>query len=165
MKRRQFIKLASTASAIGLMPFELKAMLKTAAIADCGDLSNRKLVLINLAGGNDGLNTLIPINGYDMYSNLRPTLKIPNSGTNKFLNLDSTLPENQQLGLHPALSGFKSLYDNDQLRIIQSVGYPSQNKSHFASRDLYSTGNDGNSWDNGSDSGWIGRFLEKYYSG
>ncbi|CAL2089492.1 conserved protein of unknown function precursor containing a T9SS type A C-terminal secretion signal [Tenacibaculum sp. 190524A02b] len=165
MKRRQFIKLASTASAIGLMPFELKAMLKTAAIADCGDLSNRKLVLINLAGGNDGLNTLIPINGYDMYANLRPTLKIPNSGTNKFLNLDSTLPENQQLGLHPALSGFKSLYDNDQLRIIQSVGYPSQNKSHFASRDLYSTGNDGNSWDNGSDSGWIGRFLEKYYSG
>ncbi|CAM1372904.1 DUF1501 domain-containing protein [Tenacibaculum xiamenense] len=164
MKRRSFLKLTSTVSVLGLMPFELRAMLKSNTLTDCGDLSNRKLVLINLAGGNDGLNTLIPINQYDQYVNLRPTIKIPNSGNNGFITLDSTLSENQQLGLHPALEGFKSLYDQGTLRILQSVGYPSQNKSHFASKDLYSTGNDGNSWENGNDSGWIGRFIEKYYS-
>lgn len=164
MKRRNFIKLASTASAIGLMPFELSAMLKTVDIASCGDLSNRKLVLINLSGGNDGLNTIIPINVYDQYANLRPTLKIPTFGSNSYIKLDSSLSDNQQIGLHPALTGFKSLYDQGTLRILQSIGYPSQNKSHFASRDLYSTGNDGNSWDNGTSSGWIGRFIEKHYS-
>ena len=50
------------------------------------------------------------------------------------------------------------------LRILQSVGYPSANKSHFASIDLWSTGNDGNSWNNGKDSGWMGRFMEEAYS-
>ncbi|TCP28343.1 putative secreted protein (Por secretion system target) [Tenacibaculum skagerrakense] len=164
MKRRNFIKLATTTSAIGLMPFELKAMLKTIDLdIDCGDISNRKLVLVNLVGGNDGLNTLIPINVYDTYANLRPTIRIPNSGTNGFIRLDGSLPDNQQLGLHPALTGFKSLYDQGELRILQSVGYPSQNKSHFASKDIYSTGNDGNSWNNGKDSGWIGRFMENFY--
>ena len=161
MKRRSFLKLTSTVSVLGLMPSEINAMLKTSNLGNCGNLSNRKLVLINLAGGNDGLNTLIPINQHDSYANLRPSIKIPNSGTNSFITLDNTLSENQQLGLHPALIGFKSLYDEGVLRILQSVGYPSQNKSHFASRDLYSTGNDGNSWDNGNDSGWIGRFIEK----
>ena len=130
---------------------------------DC-TISNRKLVLINLAGGNDGLNTIIPINYYDVYSNLRPSIKVPSSGVNSYINLDETLDDTQQIGLHPSLTGIKNLYDNDLLRIIQSVGYPSQNKSHFASTDIYSTANDGNSWDNGSNSGWIGRFMESYYA-
>ena len=162
MKRRNFLKLSATASAIGLLPVEMKAILKTANLSSC-DVANRKLILINLAGGNDGLNTIIPINDYDTYANLRPTLKIPNSGVNSFITLDNTLPENQLIGLHPSLTGFKDLYDQGRMRILQSVGYPSQNKSHFASTDIYSTGNDGNSWDNGNDSGWIGRFMEKYY--
>ncbi len=165
MKRRNFIKLASASTALGLMPFEINAMLKTFDLSiNCGDISNRKLVLVNLVGGNDGLNTAIPINQYDQYANLRPTIKIPSSGANGFIKLDSTLPESQQIGLHPALTGFKSLYDLGQLRILQAVGYPSQNKSHFASKDIYSTGNDGNSWKNGNNSGWIGRFMEKNYS-
>lgn len=164
MKRRNFIKLASTASAIGLFPFEINSLLKTVDVTDCGDLSNRKLVLINLAGGNDGLNTLIPINVYDDYANLRPEIKIPDTGANKYLDLDTTLGDSQLLGLHPALVDFKSIYDQGNLRILQSVGYPSQNKSHFASTDLYSTGNDGNTLSNGT-SGWIGRFMEQYYEG
>ena len=164
MKRRNFIKLATATSALGLMPFELNALLKTIDLSiDCGDISNRKLVLVNLVGGNDGLNTTIPLNNYDVYANLRPTIKIPNSGASSLIKLDKTLADDQQLGLHPALSGFKSLYDEGELRILQSVGYPSQNKSHFASKDIYSTGNDGNSWNNGKNSGWIGRFMEKYY--
>lgn len=163
MKRRNFIKLTSSASALGLFPNEITSALKVAeGFLGC-NITNRKLVLINLAGGNDGLNTVIPINNYDLYSNLRPTLRIPDSGVNSFINLDFTLSENQQLGLHPALVGLKNLYDEGILRILQSVGYPSQNKSHFTSTDIYNTGNDGNSWLNGGDSGWIGRFMESYY--
>ena len=164
MKRRNFIKLTSTASAISLLPSQVTASLNIAkSFLDC-TISNRKLVLINLAGGNDGLNTIIPINYYDIYSNLRPSIKVPSSGTSSYINLDETLGESQQIGLHPALIGIKNLYDNNSLRIIQSVGYPSQNKSHFASTDIYSSANDGNSWENGNNSGWIGRFMESYYA-
>ena len=164
MKRRNFIKLTSTASAFSLLPSQVTASLNIAkSFLEC-TISNRKLVLINLAGGNDGLNTIIPINYYDVYSNLRPSIKIPSNGVNSYINLDETLDETQQIGLHPSLTGIKNLYDNDLLRIIQSVGYPSQNKSHFASTDIYSTANDGNNWDNGSNSGWIGRFMESYYA-
>ena len=131
MKRRNFLKLSATSSAIGLLPFELNAMLKSVNISSC-DVSNRKLVLINLAGGNDGLNTIIPINEYDNYANLRPNLKISDTGVNSYITLDNSLPDNQLIGLHPALTGFKSLYDQGWMRILQSVGYPSQNKSHFA---------------------------------
>ena len=165
MKRRNFIKLASTASAIGLMPFEVNAMLKPLANLNACDFGNRKLILINLSGGNDGLNTLVPVNQYDLYSNLRPTIKLSNSGANAYIPLDTSLNDDQLLGLHPSMTGFKSLYDQGWMRVIQSVGYPSQNKSHFASKDIYMTGNDGNSMQNGNDSGWIGRFMERYYAG
>lgn len=164
MKRRNFLKLSASASVIGLTPFQLQAALKSfMPYVECQNISNRKLVLVNLAGANDGLNTAVPLNQYDIYSNLRPTIKVPITGTNKFINLDDTLPDNQKIGLNPALVGFKSLYDKGWLRIMQSVGYPSQNKSHFKSTDLYSTGNDGNSLLNGKDTGWIGRFMELYY--
>lgn len=163
MKRRSFIKLSATASAIGLLPFEMKAMLKQLSLDDC-DFSHRKLVLINLKGGNDGLNTIIPINQYDTYSALRPNIKVANSGLNSYITLDSTLAENQQVGLNPALSSFKSMYDKGWLKLIQSVGYPSHNRSHFTSKDIMSTGNDGNSWLNGTESGWVGRFMELNYA-
>ncbi|RED47597.1 DUF1501 domain-containing protein [Seonamhaeicola aphaedonensis] len=164
MKRRNFIKLSATASVIGLTPFQIQAALKTFIPFDCPDISGRKLVLVNLAGANDGLNSIVPLNQYDVYSNLRPTIKVPESGSNKYITLDSTLPENQQIGLNPALTKFKPLYDKGVLRIVQGVGYPSQNKSHFKSTDLYFTGNDGNSMLNGVDTGWMGRFMEQYYA-
>ena len=163
MKRRDFIKLSATASAIGLLPAELKAVLPNLNLDDC-DFTNRKLILINLAGGNDGLNTIIPLDQYTAYANLRPDIKVPETGLNQYIQLDSTLADDQLIGLNPALTGFKSMYDNGMMRVIQSVGYPSQNKSHFASNDLYMTGNDGNSWDNGNNSGWIGRFMENHYT-
>ena len=165
MKRREFIKLTSTASAIGLLPFEVNASMRLLnTFANC-NLSNRKIVLINLKGGNDGLNTLVPLNDYSTYISLRPDVGLP---MNQLVNFDTNLTgTNQDLGMHPALGGvssFESLYGDGMLRILQSVGYPSQNKSHFASTDLYMTGNDGNSWDNGQQSGWIGRFMEHYYA-
>ena len=163
MKRRNFIKLSATASAIGLLPFEMKAMLKQLSLDEC-DFSHRKLVLINLKGGNDGLNTIIPINQYDAYSMLRPNIRVANSGLNSYITLDSSLAENQQVGLNPALTSFKSMYDKGWLKLIQSVGYPYHNRSHFSSKDIMSTGNDGNSWLNGTESGWVGRFMELNYA-
>lgn len=163
MKRRSFIKLGATASAFALMPFDVKSMLQSVEnMAGC-DFSGRRLVLINLAGGNDGLNTVIPLNQYDLYANLRPTIKVPETGVNGLVGLDGTLPSDQLIGLNPAMIGFKNIYDQGWLRIIQSVGYPKQNKSHFASTDLIMTGNDGNSLANGNLSGWIGRFMETHY--
>ena len=163
MERRKFIKLSATASAIALTPFEMKGIMEMQEIQNC-DFTGRRLVLINLDGGNDGLNTLVPINQYDLYSNFRPTIKVPETGVNKYISLDSGLAENKQLGLHPSLHGFKNLYDSGKMRLLQSVGYPSQNKSHFASSDIYMTGNDGNGWDNGKTSGWIGRYMEQMYA-
>jgi len=165
MKRRQFIKLSSTASAIGLMPFQVNASLKLMnSFFNC-DVCNRKLVLVELAGGNDGLNTVIPISAFTDYQTLRPNIHIPSSLYLPLNQIDTSLTgTNQDIALHPALTGFQNLYAADQLRIIQSVGYPSQNKSHFASKDIYATGNDGSNWNNGSDSGWIGRYMEQAYA-
>ena len=170
MKRRSFVKLSASASALGLFPSELGAALKLANTSlDC-NVSNRKIVLIELKGGNDGLNTLIPYNDYAYYRDtLRPDIYIPVSDYSN-LAVDNTLSgTSQDLVFNPALltgdnSGFKGLYQSGMLRVLQSVGYPSQNKSHFASVDLWATGNDGNSWDNGKGSGWMGRFMEEAYS-
>ena len=172
MKRREFIKLSSTASALGLLPYEVGATLKLANTSlNCGDISNRKLVLIELKGGNDGLNTLIPYDQYGYYSQtLRPDIYIPVNNYNDQVVEASFTGTNKDLIFNPALmqgninSGFKGLYQDGTLRVLQSVGYPAANKSHFASIDLWATGNDGNSWDNGKDSGWMGRFMEEAYA-
>lgn len=165
MKRRKFIKLTSTASAAGLLPMQLNASFKFLnSITNC-DVSNRKIVLVDLAGGNDGLNTLIPLNVYSDYVNMRPTTHVASAAALNLNLIDSSLQgTNQDLALHPIMTGMFNLFDQDQLRILQSVGYDSINKSHFASIDIYNTGNDGNNWNNGNNSGWMGRFLENHYS-
>jgi uncharacterized protein (DUF1501 family) len=165
MKRRNFIKLTSTASVLSLLPTEVFALFKSAGMTTCPDSSSKKIVLIQLAGANDGLNTIVPINQYDTYATLRPNIKLNNVGmTNGIINLDSTLALTDQVGLHPSLIGFKSLYDKGFMRIIQGVGYPAQDKSHFKSTDLWLTGGDGTMANNNFDSGWTGRFLENYYT-
>jgi uncharacterized protein (DUF1501 family) len=169
MKRREFIKLSASASALGLFPSEVGAALKLANTSfDC-DVSNRKLVLIELKGGNDGLNTLIPYDNYGYYRDaLRPDIHIPITNYSDLAVDISKQGTNQDLVFNPALlngnnAGFKGLYQEGMLRMLQSVGYPSQNKSHFASIDLWATGNDGNGWQNGKTSGWMGRFMEEAY--
>ena len=164
MKRRNFIKLSSTASALSLLPTDVFALFKSAGMDTCPNINAKKIVLIQLAGANDGLNTIVPLNQYDKYASLRPNIKLSNSGTNGTINLDATLSIENQVGLHPNLSKFKSLYDSGLMRVIQGVGYPIQDKSHFKSTDLWLTGGDGTPANNTSDSGWLGRFLENYYS-
>lgn len=164
MKRRNFIKLTSSASVLSLLPTDVFALFKSAGMDTCPNINAKKIVLIQLAGANDGLNTIVPLNQYDKYASLRPNIKLSNSGANGTINLDTTLSLENQVGLHPNLSKFKSLYDSGLMRVIQGVGYPIQDKSHFKSTDLWLAGGDGTPANNTSDSGWIGRFLENYYS-
>jgi len=165
MKRRNFIRLTSTASALSLLPTDVFALFKSAGMDTCPNVNAKKIVLIQLAGANDGLNTVVPINQYDKYASLRPNIKLNNAGgANGIINLDTTLSLTDQVGLHPSLVGFKSLYDSGLMRVIQGVGYPTQDKSHFKSTDLWLTGGDGTLANNLLDSGWVGRFLENYYA-
>jgi uncharacterized protein (DUF1501 family) len=164
MKRRNFIKLTSTASALSLLPTEVFALFKSAGMTTCPNINSKKIVLIQLAGANDGINTIVPLNQYDIYANLRPTIKLNDTGLNSVINLDTTVPLQNQVGLHPSLVGFKNLYDSGLMRLIQGLGYPIQDKSHFKSTDLWLTGGDGTTANNSLDSGWVGRFLENYYA-
>jgi uncharacterized protein (DUF1501 family) len=164
MKRRSFIKLSSTASALALMPNDIFALFKSAGLSACPNVGAKKIVLVQLAGANDGLNTVVPLNQYDKYAQLRPSIKLNNVGlSNGIFNLDTTLPLQNQVGLHPVLTGFKSLYDKGFMHIVQGVGYPIQDKSHFKSTDLWLTGGDGTKNNNSLQNGWMGRFLESYY--
>lgn len=164
MKRRNFIKLSSTASVLSLLPTDVFALFKSAGMETCPNINGKKIVLVQLAGANDGLNTLVPLNQYDKYASLRPNIKLSDTGANGIINLDTTLSLTNQVGLHPSLIGFKSLYDSGFMRVIQGVGYPAQDKSHFKSTDLWLTGGDGTPANNTSQSGWVGRFLENYYT-
>jgi uncharacterized protein (DUF1501 family) len=109
---------------------------------------NKVLVLIQLNGGNDGLNTVIPISIYDKYAKARGSLAIPEK---KALNLVDGI------GLHPALSGLQSLFYNGQLGIIQNVGVKNPDFSHFRAGDIWNSASDSDQF---LTSGWLGRMLE-----
>ncbi|NND72922.1 MAG: DUF1501 domain-containing protein [Rhodothermales bacterium] len=111
-----------------------------------GQPSERTLVLIQLDGGNDGLNTVIPFNN-DLYYNARPTLAIPRS---------NTLEITSEHGLHSSLSEFRSLFDQGKLGIVQNVGYPAPDLSHFRSTDIWATASNSNEY---ISTGWMGRML------
>ena len=108
------------------------------------------LVVVQLSGGNDGLNTVVPF-GDPTYHRLRPRLGVaePGRGNNAALMLDAYLG----LGLHPSLTGLKDLVDGGLAGVIQGVGYPNPNRSHFTSMDIWHTGRL-----DAKGSGWIGRY-------
>lgn len=120
------------------------------------------LVFIQLHGGNDALNTLIPVSQYNEYYNLRPNIAIPDFGTRSYINVDSTVDENIQVGLHPDMLSFKEMYDQGKVAVVQNVGYPDMNLSHFRGRDIVFMGGDA---DSDYESGWMGRFLDNSYPG
>ena len=111
------------------------------------------LVLIQLSGGNDGLNTVIPVEFFTEYATARPNIYIPQDKALKLTGID-------KIALHPALSGLQSLYNEGQLNIIQSVGYPQPSFSHFRATDIWMTGSDS---DQILDTGWNGRYLNYEY--
>lgn len=165
MKRRNFLKIFPAA---GVTPFVVNghplrpfANSKMARIlSSCDGVEDRILVLIQLKGGNDGVNTVIPLNQYDTYANIRPSIKIPEAS---LINLDTTLGNNDQVGLHPSLQPLKALYEQGKAAIVQGVGYQSMNQSHFKGTDLWLSGGDSTVANNNIPSGWMGRALQAFY--
>jgi len=152
MKRRDFIKQSSLASSLFFVPSFVKAF----ETATKNVLGYKKLVIIQLSGGNDGLNTIVPYTN-DIYYNNRPALAISKSNILKI---------NDELGFHNTLAPLKNLYDKGYLSIINNVGYPNPNRSHFRSTDIWHTASDSNVYSN---TGWLGRYIDNHgkmpYSG
>ena len=152
MKRRDFLKQSTLASSLFFVPNFVKAFENVAK----NSLGYKKLVIIQLSGGNDGLNSIIPYTN-DIYYKNRPKLSIPKT---------KVIKATDELGFHQNLAPLKNLYDQGYLSIINNVGYPNPNRSHFRSTDIWQTASDSNQY---LDTGWLGRFIEKYgkipYSG
>ncbi len=156
MQRRKFLKqtlhgaiLPSLLGGLSVKAFGGSAFLHSLSGAD----NDHVLVLIQLSGGNDGLNTVIPLEFYSDYNRVRSNIAIPQ---NKVLPLNGNL----KTGFHPSLSGMQQLFNDEKLCAIQAVGYPSPNQSHFRSTDIWLTGSDSNQYLN---TGWAGRYLNNQY--
>jgi len=112
-----------------------------------GPTDDRVLVIVNLQGGNDGLNTLVP-HGSQQYYRYRPTLGIPPSDV---LHIDSAV------GLNPQMTSLKAMYDAGNVAIVQGAGYPGPDHSHFRSTEIWQTA----APDKYESTGWIGRYLDE----
>lgn len=124
--------------------------------------NDRVLIILQMHGGNDGLNCCIPVAKYDDYYSKRANIAIPASNSvRKYVELDSTLEENSRIGLHPDMLGMKALYDQGRMAVIQGVSYKNNNGSHFRGRDITFMGG---SYDDYFQSGWVGRYLQGEYA-
>lgn len=157
MKRRDFIYTGMAAASLPILVNGMKmkafASPKLESMALLGKENDRILLLINLNGGNDGLNTLIPINKYDILSEARGNVLIKE---NQILGIDETK------GFHPAFSHVNELYKNGLASAVQGVGYPQPNLSHFRSTDIWNSASDS---DKVVNSGWLGRYLYENHPG
>ena len=148
IKRKQFLQVGSLATASFMLPKFLKAFEKPMMVPP----GNKVVVVIQFSGGNDGLNTVIPIRN-DIYYRERPKLGIPK---------ESAVQLTDEVGLNPALSAFKDLYNDGSLGILNNVGYPNPDRSHFRSMDIWQTGSASNEY---VSTGWIGRYLDAQCKG
>lgn len=164
MKRRNFLKkipiVAGIPFALGGIPLKAMGSNPLSRLASHSD-NGRVLIILQLHGGNDGLNTLIPVEQYDTYYSRRANIAIPaKNSLRKYIPLDSTLPSAVQVGLHPDMLAVKGLYDSGKVALVQGVSYKNNNGSHFRGRDIWFMGG-------GSDdyypSGWVGRYLQKEF--
>jgi len=154
MKRRQFLQSGSLVSLpILLGGLEVSAISRSSLFNMINSDNDRVLVLIQLNGGNDGLNMLIPIDQYEGLNKVRPGLIIPES---------SVISLNDTTGFHNNMIGAKRLYEDGKLAVIQSVGYPDQNRSHFRSTDIWTSASASDEY---LTSGWLGRYLDLQYPG
>ncbi len=164
MKRRQFIQRVASTGIVLPIAFgfpRLRAFGQAPAgspfaRAAAGE-NDRIYVIIRLAGGNDGLNTVVPYTN-DIYYQERlfgteNDLTIPENEVLK-------LSDNSTLGLHPSMAPVRNLYEEGKIAIVQNVGYPGQNLSHFRSTDIWLSGSDFNVFDN---AGWYAKYLESKY--
>jgi uncharacterized protein (DUF1501 family) len=164
--RRDFLKKLPLAMSIpftlGGIPISVMGQGTLTQLARISEDPERVLVILQMHGGNDGLNCCIPVKNYADYYNMRPNIAIPAANSlRKYIPLDSTLPEDQQIGLHPDMLGMKSLYDQGRMTVVQGVSYKNNNGSHFRGRDIWFMGG---SYDDYLQSGWLGRYLQGEYA-
>ncbi len=114
-------------------------------------VEDRTLVLIRLGGGNDGLNTFVPLYDYGTYQSYRPNIALPQ---NSLINLGD------EFGMHGAMDNLYPLWQEGQMKVVNNVGYENHNLSHFRSTDIWGSASDSDVVDN---SGWMGRFLENEF--
>lgn len=148
IKRREFLQVGSLATASLMLPKFLKAFERPMMVPQ----GNKVVVVIQFSGGNDGLNTVIPVTN-DIYYKQRPKLGIVK---------EKSLLLTDEVGLNPALVGFKDLFDDGSLGILNSVGYPNPDRSHFRSMDIWQSGSNSNDY---ISTGWIGRYLDAQCKG
>ena len=158
MQRRRFLQSSALASTLLLVPKFLHALDRpesqlAARLRDAPTDKARRLLVVQLGGGNDGLNTIVPYRN-DLYFKARPTLALRET--------DGLLPLGDELALHPAMRGLKGLFDQGQLAVCNAVGYPNPDRSHFRSMDIWQSGS-------GSEqvlsTGWLGRYLDSSCAG
>ena len=144
LTRKQFLSVSSLASLSLFFPKFLKAL----ELPEALPVGNKILIVLQLSGGNDGLNTIIPVRN-DLYYKGRNTISIKK---------DDALSLTDDASIHPSLSFFKELYDNGELAVMNNVGYPEPDKSHFRSMDIWQSASASKDiWD----TGWLGRYLDE----
>lgn len=158
MKRRQFLQTTIPAAIIPALVdgFSVKVLGDNpvmAALLNTYVETDRVLVIIQLNGGNDGLNMVIPLDQYSNYVNARSNIAITQ---NKVL----TLTGNNTVGLHPSMTGLQSMYNEGKLRLVQAVGYPNPNFSHFRATDIWMSAANSNQE---LTTGWAGRYLSDQF--
>lgn len=160
MQRRKFLQKSISAGLVLpslLNGFTVKAFTPESTLMASLALpttdTDHVLVLVQLNGGNDGVNTVIPLEYFSQYQNARSNIFIPES---KVLKLQGT----QKVGLHPSMTGLQNLYNEGWLNIVQSVGYPQPNFSHFRATDIWMSASDSNQV---ITSGFAGRYLNYEY--
>lgn len=149
--RREFLRTSAIVSAGLTLPAFLTGWRGFAGAGDPA-VGDRVLVVVQLGGGNDGLNTVVPF-ADDAYHRARPTLGLPKS---------RVLPLDDLLGFHEKLAALKSLYDDGQVSVVQGVGYPNPDRSHFRSMDIWQSASDS---DRLESTGWIGRYFHSSCAG
>lgn len=158
MKRREFIGktlpagvvLPSLLNGFSVKAFGASSLLS--ALTAASEETDHVLVIIQLNGGNDGLNMVVPLQYYDNLALARPNIILPE---NKIIKLG-----NFSTGLHPKMTGLGELYNEGKMQVIQSVGYPTPNFSHFRATDIWLSASDS---DKVIESGWAGRYLGQEY--
>ena len=165
MNRRKFIR-NTVPAAVGLpalingFSFTAYGMNDSALaqlLAQATD-TDHVFVLIQLSGGNDGLNMVIPLDMYANYYNARTNVAIPQS---KVLRLDGT----DKAGFHPAMTALQNMYNEEKVNVVQSVGYDNPNFSHFQATDIWMSGDNSTIRSQRVKTGWLGRYLDSEYPG
>ena len=158
INRRDFLKRTSAGAAslpiiLNGMPMHAFDGPKLQRLFNTAEGSDRVLVLVQLNGGNDGLNTVVPLDQLQTYNDLRPGVAIPENDTFQIA---------PDAGLHPSFKEIHELYEEQKVGIVQGVNYPNPNQSHFRSNDIWMSGS---ASDVSLGSGWMGRYLDTVYPG